>query len=1516
MRAWLVFVVMLGLALPTVAAPEGGGSPAAGGDITLSGHFVWPDAPAYSSYYILIRRQDTQTVAHAAVIAGNDPVTCPDNSQCVLRPGVTGYPALETRSYEWAVLGYHAGTGTWQWWNPASWSLFHAMPDPAATLIAVWSGNQLQLEWPAAAGATFYRADIGHVFTKDYTQDYPCVGPACAGASDVSHIPFGTILVTLRACGLHGRCARGGPRAEAYRAPPNAVEAPNILLPAADSTVTGMTNVVWQDKANIERWSIRIEKDRGGPFLETVAEEAPWRGVATCEPHFCSRQYALTPGFHLLTVTAYSGGTWGPSSTIAFTVDTNGVTPALVDPIAGQTVSIHPVFLWKPIAGVTSYLLSVNDGTGTVTKTVTCHTSLCAYDLLEEQWLLAPAAYSWSARVNVEGMPWTPLRPFSTSFSYAPPAPEILQPLDDESLGFTDLVTTLFLSDVQAPLHSLTIDGPGGYFTHTSPLIRRHASNCQLVQVDGRFRRSCHYTNPSTSPLSCAGSGPHTVRVRTHAHTDLTGGLGSPSGSPPRAFSRQCEQIGLGGKDIYTIYAQNMQFLGDVALLPVPHATAMDLTKVYGITNIGRATELIRYIRDHEIDVVALSEIFTPEARDYLSLHMRQGYPWQFGHIDTAGDVAFTLREGFPHESTSGLAIYSQFPAVAVAKNWNSNAQCTSDLFNQISETHPLYENVLLALNDHLWFNQYCQAEGMDAMAAKGLAAVRLNNPKTGVPLLIAWSHTQAATNQGPITEAGLPLPDDYSYKDSYQKRESQLQEASASLAHIFGTMPAIFDAFVLGDWNVPQPQSMSSAPRWNGVTDIAGRPNLLAPANPGDPLAMYDPACAGSGCDDPKNPRYAALVGNAYDPTPDGASPQTLYSQYWRAFDPRNAGRYLSPFYDLWLENPAGDFGFTYDRRNPAAQCPEAGEPCQFRNPQGFDHGQRYDTVLARFHASNMANAPGATSVYPGGGQPAWQGKRSCVQHTRVSRDFGRSDHYGTIIEVGPEQHFCSPMTAKAAAQERMSGTPAGFVPPADKAFNKYLGVHEGNFGHGGANEWLYISEKGGYDFVFESGLPIWIEAYDPKDLSIPIGVADSTQKKGGGLFGSQACNREAADQSIESYGYIPQACATPETRVTYKSPGPFYARIYPVTVNGTRCTTCTGNYRVRIRSRSCKIVWEAVPTVAGLTMADWDRNPEGWFGPGQRNCWFSVELRQPTLAEDHQTLRIGDLAAANGLRCAQSTAAGTCSSTYTARPYPKGTAQSEPHEVPAGAIIPPITHGPATNGDSILTGPPWNIHAAATNPHYREQILWLLERSDPSKGHVALFPWFTDLKSVLFRSIRALEIDDDDKFICVPVPFIGCLPIRDPFQSEDEARISVAVQGSTTGSSVGVVRHDFEKGSVYHFPNSWPGSAPNEPPNKVYDGAPGAETRGTTINFTGAASVHAEEIDDDSGNDALVADHLMVGVPAPPGGLDKQTYEIIYYRLGERLRDVPFLWDFTDSGFLGAKVRYQLDGRILRDP
>jgi hypothetical protein len=120
-------------------------------------------------------------------------------------------------------------------------------------------------------------------------------------------------------------------------------------------------------------------------------------------------------------------------------------------------------------------------------------------------------------------------------------------------------------------------------------------------------------------------------------------------------------------------------------------------------------------------------------------------------------------------------------------------------------------------------------------------------------------------------------------------------------------------------------------------------------------------------------------------------------------------------------------------------------------------------------------------------------------------------------------------------------------------------------------------------------------------------------------------------------------------------------------------------------------------------------------------------------------------------------------------------------------------------------------------------------------------------------------------------------------------------------------------EDAAVYEFPNTRPGApSMNEAAGAYYPGA-----KGYTVNFTGSAWVRGHNEDDDSGDDWLVADHLMVPT-GTTGSYDKQTSEIVYYRITETdVRKVPFTWEFTDTGtgVFGGKLDYRVLGRIHRD-
>ena len=78
---------------------------------------------------------------------------------------------------------------------------------------------------------------------------------------------------------------------------------------------------------------------------------------------------------------------------------------------------------------------------------------------------------------------------------------------------------------------------------------------------------------------------------------------------------------------------------------------------------------------------------------------------------------------------------------------------------------------------------------------------------------------------------------------------------------------------------------------------------------------------------------------------------------------------------------------------------------------------------------------------------------------------------------------------------------------------------------------------------------------------------------------------------------------------------------------------------------------------------------------------------------------------------------------------------------------------------------------------------------------------------------------------------------------------------------------------------------------------------------------------------NTAGTALDARTAVPAPGSGQDKQTNQIVTFKIDQPdLREVPFVWDFTDSGWdaplfgegiplAGYKVHYRLSGRIQRD-
>ena len=1350
-------------------------TPAKDDETTIATPFVWNDGAQFSKYQIMIRRTDTGSVVHTAIIDGADPVTCPGSGTCSLHLGATGYPALETRNYEWTVFGLNGATGIWQWWDPATWSPFHPLPAEPASLTAVWNMANVDMAWPSAQGAASYRADFVHDLYKPASATFSCATPTCSGSENVSYIPYGTIHVTLHSCGIHGRCTKEGAKKDVTLSCPATPVAPVIVAPAAGATVGGMVPVQFSHTAYSERFGIMIVDDATGA---TVVEEEVEYGQLSCTKSSCVRVYPLPPGSYTVTVKSSCGGAAGPGASRSFTVDTSKSAPQMLAPTPGQQTSVYPLIVWKKVLNVDLYEVALTaTATNTTTKRLaTCYDpSLCAFDTRKEALPPMTGMYTAAVRVGMTSMPFSPAVTFEPSYAYVPGPPEMLKPEEGADILWAPDVSVTFKVDAQVPLVSTEVTAAGG-FSAKSGDIFRDSPACALVSGSSLSLLCSH-----TSKLNQYGN--HTAVAYAWSFTDVAGGRTNRLAHT--SFTRPFP-TGGSAKATYSIYAQNMQFLPSSPLNGGG-------SNAYFQSDASRADALADFIIRNNFDVVALSELFTMEAKEQLNKRLSWSYNG-VSHIDTAGRwdemtagsiiagyfggwwlgapgagaaLGFNKNvEDWSKEANSGLAVYSKFQIQEYPnKGWDENSRCTNETFNEIDEYHPDNESKKFKINDRVWFRQYCKGVGNDAMSAKGIAAVELENPRTGHPLLLMWSHTQAFT--GTSSFLGFPNGD---FGPSYDARLHQVEDdawpAVKYLLQRYSGDP--FDAFIVGDWNIPSPPSAGRVPRKNDGSNSQQ-----------DGWADYSLMYTGPpSTSDPRNPTLASLVGNDAG---FGAN-ITLFDEYWKYFDQRNAGRTFRGFHDLWLENPAGDPGFTFDPAgNKVAKCHETGEPCWGKTPH--DKGDRYDQVLARFHAANIplsdrdGNAIYPGSVFPGKGHWAWAENKSCVQHVRLTKEFGLSDHWGTVIEVGPDAPYCGPNRAKA--DPHLWRTPENAplpTPPKDKTFDSAAGIHQSAFPYGGANEWFFFSEAGGFDVVplnKDPSIPaLRIDAYDARDLSTMMPVADAEQNTNQTLEGT--CPE--APEAIGAQGFLPQSCATSQKRITYRSPEPFFVRIRPATKNGQVCDTCTGNYGVLFRKRTCKMSWDAIPVGQKIP----NTTDLGWFGEGQPQCWFSYELPRETLDSDHQSVTVADLHSANDPLCQSQGGAGACSGEYEASFFDAAPAvdkNSTPPE-PTVEIHPKHAFTPGGGEKILQTSSAWftpsaQMPAGVMPETGRRKFYAMVRRSDTSRAHPASFPWTTNLKMATYHSVMVHDIEDDLEIeieICLPI--VGCVidEPKDPFETEDE--------------------------------------------------------------------------------------------------------------------------------------------------
>ncbi len=1451
-------------------------SPAHESKPPLGMSFEWSDPSVYTAYSFILVDNVTGLVVYSALLsASNGP--CSSGTTCIFSPGMTGYPPatiLDTRDFKWTVLG----NGTWAIGGAGNYNFIRPILPEVAGVTANWTGNTVSLNWPAVTGAASYHASFMNwafvTSSELYQAASACVGAACEGMADVSQIPFGTVHVRLQVCGTNGICTEGI-TTDAYKTCPTAMPEPALMTPAEGSVVNGLTSVRWAEGTNAERYSIQFQKDEGSARMAIVKDDVLWRSQVSCKKQvdgiFCERTYGLSDGNYLALLSADCGGVWGPQKIVSFTVNSSAVPVAFVSPVIlspnnDAMTSIQPAILWSKIADIENYELAVTDSSGIRSVyAVKCKTAICSFDYATEGIKLQ-GTYTFGVRINEAGMPLSTARWFTASLSYIPPAVAQTGPYQMQNMSSVNVVSIEYDADVQVPYSSITITGPSA-FSYTSPTLAR--SSCVFMKTRTGVVQRC-----SATSATLGGVGLYTSTVKTGTLNTMggTSTYWGPS-SPPTQFTRDAPPAGV--RSIYSVFAQNTQFLP--ATGPFGHGGGA--SSAWGLSDRQRAGKLRDYVSSKKFDVAVLSEVFVWEAQDELAKVMKFEYPFYAVHIDTAGIAS--VDEAFA-EQDSGLAIFSKFAPVYVAPGATSNYQGTSDILNEMDDVPTKVDPLTpippasFKLNDFVWYKQYGQCEGTDCMAAKAFAGIRLSNPKTGAPLFIAWTHTQSATNN--IT-------------DSYEALAHQVSDDARPVMELMraGAPPA-YDALILGDWNLNMPASIGRHPKYDGLgsnhqTDGGG-----------DFSALYslDSVDRADSVFDVKNPHFDALLPDppAAVGEPAGGLPKTVFQQYRLAFDPRHENPPFPGFYDLWLENPVGDPGLSFDvtgRRSHISCTEHDRETCGQRhykeNPDldKFDTGSRYDSVLARFSKSNIPNAPGSGNYpnAPSGPTFNWE-MGSCVQHVSLARDYLYSDHFGTIIEVGPVTPQCNPATAKA--DPHLWRVPNSMpLPDAHKhGFDKEAGIHDGHFAHGGANQWFYIRDPGAFDIINEgsdaSMNGVIVEAFLANDLSDPIAIADSTQHVDGFLPGSPGCNKEVNEVSIsnpdpETGGMIDDACAGADTRVTYRVPqGGLYLRIVPADParSGRRCETCTGNYHMRFRERTCRAPKEAIAVSSGILNAGLNTTEKGWFGVDQRQCWFQIELQAPTSTTDFQTLRIANIGSVSNQGCLdQVLSGGTCSTNYNADVYKSKADAEADMAIPGSHFVQAASIPPSGSDSTFLVDNGWYL---SVEPDTGRKAYYVrVTRDDPSRPHDAVLNYDSNLKSVVFQVVGTTDIEDDYLFTGW-LPFVGSFIVNDPFNNTDEDRVrqfvnDVQIQYDNVDLNV-----DNQGGDYFKFPDKGPdGRAIAEGSKRGYGGTWKSDDKiGTWINYTQFARVEVIEQDDFSAWDWVVADHLQCGKEGqvPPAG------------------------------------------------
>ncbi|MFF8513314.1 endonuclease/exonuclease/phosphatase family protein [Streptomyces sp. NPDC015492] len=216
------------------------------------------------------------------------------------------------------------------------------------------------------------------------------------------------------------------------------------------------------------------------------------------------------------------------------------------------------------------------------------------------------------------------------------------------------------------------------------------------------------------------------------------------------------EAAAAGGTgDSYKVMTYNIQGLPFLA---------MNQGDAYGMVEEDRAHKISEKVLNDNYDIITFNEAFDETMRDALVDDLSGTYPYKISFIDSD--------YGDPGDEDSGLMLFSKFPIEGLPKEGLGEDYYKDECIGEIGNDCQAY------------FHQFPFTEGDDGMSDKGVAYVKIQNPVTGRPIDLYFSHTQA-----------------YNTAKAIEARQKQIAEIYRFTART--SDPQNRDSIIMGDLNV-----------------------------------------------------------------------------------------------------------------------------------------------------------------------------------------------------------------------------------------------------------------------------------------------------------------------------------------------------------------------------------------------------------------------------------------------------------------------------------------------------------------------------------------------------------------------------------------------------------------------------------------------------------------------------------------------------------------------------------------